>query len=479
VAPGWYVGVAVVAAAVTYLAMFPIRATAARIGFVAAPDERRVHSRPTPYGGGLAMWLAVVAAMGVAWALPAFRPVFSGSTEPLGVVLAGTVILVVGLVDDARDMSAPAKVAGQVLAASVLVLLGVTMFQFKIPLAGFFVLSPSVTPLLTAVWVIVITNAVNLIDGLDGLAAGIVAIASAALTVYGLRLVHLGQLPTDNLGPLVAAVTCGACLGFLPHNVHPAKAFMGDAGALLLGLLMAAATMVVGGRTPDVVSGQTYFFFAPLFIPVFILGVPIADMAFAFVRRTARRQGFQTPDKDHVHHRLLRLGHGHRRTVVILWAWTVALSGFVLFPLFDPSGNAIIPFGAVVLGLLLYTFFHPGLRKAADDIDSPLPVPDDPERVELVQVEARVDQVTTEARADQVSADARAGQVPVDARRADQAPAAAPAVGRPVDAPAPVGAVGPRDDGGAVAEPVPGRWARAGSPAEWPTEPLQRVGDPR
>ncbi len=374
---GWYVLVAVVAAVVTYLGTFPIRAAAARRGFVAAPDERRVHQRPTPYGGGLAMWLAVLAGMGTAWALPAFRPVFSGSSEPLGVVVAGSVILVVGLIDDARDMSAPAKVAGQVLAASVLVLLGVTMFQFKIPLAGFFVLSPAVTPLLTAVWVIVITNAINLIDGLDGLAAGIVAIAAAALTVYGLRLVHLGQLPADNLGPLVAAVTCGACVGFLPHNFHPAKVFMGDAGALLLGLLMAAATMVIGGRTPDVVSGQTYFFFAPLFIPVFILGVPIADMAFAFIRRTARRQGFQTPDKEHVHHRLLRLGHGHRRTVVILWAWTVALSGFVLYPLFRPSGNAIIPFGAIALGLLLYTFFHPGLRRqdTADDIDAPLPVP--------------------------------------------------------------------------------------------------------
>ena len=198
-------------------------------------------------------------------------------------------------------------------------------------------------------WVIVITNAVNLIDGLDGLATGIVAIASGALAVYGLRLVDLGQLPADNLGPLIAVVAFGVCIGFLPHNFHPARAFMGDAGALFLGLLMAAATMVIGGRTPDV-SGQTYFFFAPLFIPLFILGVPIADMAFAFIRRTAKGTGFHTPDKDHVHHRLLRLGHGPRRTVVILWAWTAVLSGFVLYPLFASKANAVIPFGAVVLG---------------------------------------------------------------------------------------------------------------------------------
>jgi UDP-GlcNAc:undecaprenyl-phosphate GlcNAc-1-phosphate transferase len=122
--------------------------------------------------------------------------------------------------------------------------------------------------------------------------------------------------------------------------------------------------MLIGGRTPDV-SGQTYFFFAPLFIPVFILGVPIADMAFAFIRRTAKGTGFHTRDMNHVHHRLLRLGHGPRRTVAILWAWTAVLSAFLLYPLFDKQGNAVIPFGVIVLGLALYTLFHPGLRKNA------------------------------------------------------------------------------------------------------------------
>ena len=364
---GSYVVIGAVAALVSFAACFPARGVARRLGHVAAPDERRVHQRPTPYGGGVAMLLAVFAGLAVASTMAPMGRIFTGSSEPLGVVIAAAVIFGVGLVDDARDMSAPAKVAGEVLAASVLYFFGVTMFQFKIPLAGFVVLSPGLTPLLTALWVIGITNAVNLIDGLDGLAAGIVAIGSGALAVYGLRLVVLGELSAHNIGPLIAVVTCGACLGFLPHNFHEAKVFMGDAGALLLGLLMASATMVVGGRTPPV-SGQTYFFFAPLFIPLFILGVPIADMAFAFVRRTAKGTGFQTPDKDHIHHRLLRLGHGHRRTVVILWAWTVVLSGFVLLPLFGGrAANAVIPFGAVVLGLALYTMFHPGLRRGDDE----------------------------------------------------------------------------------------------------------------
>jgi len=354
--------VAAVAAVGTFLSMFPIRRFAMRAGFVVQPGERRIHARATPYGGGVAMFLAFLLAILVASQLPQLQGLFQGSSEPLGLVLGAGVIFSVGLIDDIRDMSAPAKMAGQVLAAMVLVFLGVTMFQFKVPFVGFFVLSPDVTPLLTALWVIVITNAVNLIDGLDGLATGIVAIASGALAVYGLRLVFLGYLPSDNLGPLIAVVAFGVCVGFLPHNLHPARVFMGDAGALFLGLLMAASTMVIGGRTPDV-SGQTYFFFAPVFIPVFILGVPLADMAFAFVRRTAQGTAFHTPGLDHVHYRLLRLGHGPRRTVAILWAWTAVMSAFLLYPLFDKKGNEVIPFGVIVLGLALYTLFHPGLRK--------------------------------------------------------------------------------------------------------------------
>jgi UDP-GlcNAc:undecaprenyl-phosphate/decaprenyl-phosphate GlcNAc-1-phosphate transferase len=402
---GAYAIVAALAAVGTYVAMFPLRSLAVRIGFVAEPDERRIHTRVTPYGGGVAMFIAFLVAMIVASQLPSLQGIFQGSSEPLGVVLGAGVIFAVGLTDDIRDVSAPAKMAGEVLAAMVLVYLGVTMVQFKIPLVGFLVLSSGSgwTPLLTALWVIVITNAVNLIDGLDGLATGIVAIASGALAIYGLRLVDLGQLPADNLGPLIAVIAFGVCVGFLPHNFHPARAFMGDAGALFLGLLMAAATMEIGGRQPEG-SGQTFFFFAPLFIPLFILGVPIADMAFAFVRRTAKGTGFHTPDKDHVHHRLLRLGHGPRRTVVILWAWTALLSGFVLYPLFVSKANAFIPFGAVVLGLVLYTLFHPGLRKNTppvddDEVDEPpvlVPAPEDgvgawPDRVSSSPPQAAAD----------------------------------------------------------------------------------------
>ena len=435
---GAYLAVAAVAAVGTFVAMFPIRRIAVRTGFVDYPDDRRIHDRVTPNGGGVAMFLAFLLAVLVASQLHQLQGLFVGSSEPLGLVLGAGVIFVVGLIDDVRDMSAPAKMAGQVLAAMVLVFLGVTMFQFKVPFVGFFVLSPDVTPLLTALWVVVITNAVNLIDGLDGLATGIVAIAAGALAVYGLRLEYLGILPSDNLGPLIAVVAFGVCLGFLPHNLHPARAFMGDAGALFLGLLMAASTMLIGGRTPDV-SGQTYFFFAPLFIPVFILGVPIADMAFAFVRRTARGTEFTTPDKGHVHHRLLRLGHGPRRTVAILWAWTAVLSGFLLYPLFDKQGNAVIPFGVIVLGLALYTWFHPGLRKDAADegAQEPAAAP-----------------AADGARPGSGAADA-AGPDAADGARADEGPPA----GEPVGDGTMVRAEDGRGLGGAGAPVAPGSFA--------------------
>ncbi len=237
-------------------------------------------------------------------------------------------------------------------------------------------------PLVTALWVVGMANAVNLIDGLDGLAAGIVAIAAGSLSVYGLRLEHIGDLTSPSLGPLVAAIACGVCVGFLPHNFHPARLFMGDGGALFLGLLMAASTMVIGGRSPIRVSGLTFFRFAPLFIPFFILGVPMLDTAFAIVRRTVRRSSVAERDLGHLHHRLVRLGHGQRRAVLILWGWTAVLSAFALIPVFDNQANAYLPVGVGLLTVALYTLFRPAgataptTATAAEAVEAAdLPVP--------------------------------------------------------------------------------------------------------
>jgi UDP-GlcNAc:undecaprenyl-phosphate GlcNAc-1-phosphate transferase len=158
----------------------------------------------------------------------------------------------------------------------------------------------------------------------------------------------------------------GICLGFLPHNFNPARIFMGDGGALLLGLLMAVSTSVVGGRAdPNTQAfvGQTYFFLAPLFIPLLILGVPILDTLFAIIRRAVKRQGVAAADKGHLHHRLMEMGHGMRRSVLILWGWTALLSAFVLYPVFTGSGVSYIPIGGLMLMLALFTVLHPEIRR--------------------------------------------------------------------------------------------------------------------
>ncbi len=343
-----------------------VRRVAFKVGAVVAPDERRVHERPTATLGGTAMFLSFLAAFAVASRLDSFEQVFTRSSEPLGVVVGASVIFLVGAVDDLRPVSAPAKLAGQVLAGSSLYLLGVTLFFVRVPFGGVWGLSPDIIPMIAVFWVVMMANAINVIDGLDGLAAGIVAIAAGAFYLYSQELLDAGLIASSNGGPLIALVALGCCLGFLPHNFHPARIFMGDSGALFLGLLMAASTMSVGGRVVDQFSGQVFFFFAPMLIPLVVLGVPLFDSAWAAIRRARSGAPVTQADKNHLHHRLMRLGHGHRRSVLILWGWTALLSGVVLYPTVTGDGDGVVPFVVAGLGLLLYTMFHRGIRGAVD-----------------------------------------------------------------------------------------------------------------
>jgi UDP-GlcNAc:undecaprenyl-phosphate GlcNAc-1-phosphate transferase len=362
-----YLFIGVIAALVTFVSTPFVVKLATRMNWVVAPDERRVHKVPTPDVGGIAMFLGFIVALAIAWKMGRFSPVFDNNSEPLGVLLAAIVIFATGLVDDIREISSPAKVTGTVIAGLVLVYFGATMFYFRVPFLDVFVLSNDWIPLITILWLMGMSQAINLIDGLDGLAAGIVAIAAASFFLYSRRLDDLGALAQPNIGPLIAIIALGVCLGFLPHNFNPAKIFMGDSGALFLGLLMAVSTSVVGGRadpnSQTYTPGQTYFFLAPLFIPLFILGVPILDTLFAIIRRAVNRQGVATADKGHLHHRLMNLGHGQRRSVLILWLWTTILSGFVLYPIFTKAQTALIPIGTAAIALSLYTVLHPEVRR--------------------------------------------------------------------------------------------------------------------
>ena len=248
----------------------------------------------------------------------------------------------------------------------VLALAGVSLLWFRLPFTGFIQLSADLSVVVTVLWLLVMANAVNLIDGLDGLAGGIVAIASGTFFIYAVQLGRDGVLFDSNPGALLAILTAGACIDFLPFNMHPAKTFMGDGGALLLGLMLTASTVSVGGRVDQAVSGQVFFFFAPLVIPLLLLGVPLVDMTLAVLRRATRRGvSIASPDKEHLHHRLMRLGHGHRRTVLILWSWTALLCGVVLYSTLTGSGTAALPFAGGALALLLYTIFQPGVGRAA------------------------------------------------------------------------------------------------------------------
>jgi UDP-GlcNAc:undecaprenyl-phosphate/decaprenyl-phosphate GlcNAc-1-phosphate transferase len=329
------------------------------------------------------MYIGFLVSFGVASQMNRFAKVFNDSRwEPIGIVGAATIIMMVGLLDDLHKsnpkvkepegISAPAKVAGLVLAGAVLGVAGVTMWYFRVP--GFLgrqiiILSSDLGPLVMILWLLGMANAINLIDGLDGLAAGIVAIGAGAFFLYS-RYLDNSHFVTPSLGPVVAVIVLGICVGFLPYNVHPARIFMGDSGALLLGGLMAVCTALVGGRVSPSegtsgagAQGQTFFFFAPLLIPLVILGVPLFDVAFAIVRRTTRRQGITGADKGHLHHRLMRLGHGHRRSVFILWLWTAILSGVVLVPIYLKRANGIVIFVILALGLALYTILHPEVRR--------------------------------------------------------------------------------------------------------------------
>ncbi|NBU07065.1 MAG: undecaprenyl/decaprenyl-phosphate alpha-N-acetylglucosaminyl 1-phosphate transferase [Acidimicrobiia bacterium] len=361
-----YLVIGLIAAAATAGSMPFVIRIAKRQGWMATPDERRMHPVPTPDVGGIGMFIGILAGVVAASLLGDFDQLFQDSTEIIGVLVASAIIFGLGILDDIRDVSPPAKVTGIVVAAVALVWFGVTMFQFRLPFLDVFVLSDDWVPLITVLWLLGMTQAINLIDGLDGLAAGIVAIGAGAFFIYSLELTDGNLLPQPNVGPLVAIIAVGVCLGFLPFNFNPARIFMGDSGALLLGLLMAVATSVVGGRAdPDTQSanGQTYFFLAPIFISLLVLAVPILDVLFAIVRRTASGRSFAQADMGHLHHRLIQLGHGPRRAVVILWGWAALLSTVVLFSALYSTGSALIVLVIVGSALSVFTVLHPRIRR--------------------------------------------------------------------------------------------------------------------
>jgi UDP-GlcNAc:undecaprenyl-phosphate GlcNAc-1-phosphate transferase len=310
-----------------------VRRAAVASGAIDRPSDRKVHPKPTPTVGGLAIFMAVLAGWGVSHGMDFFDRMYRVSSEPLGVLVAGGVIMVVGAVDDIRGTTVPVKLSGQILASGLLVLFGVQLLYFWFPGQGILSLGSDLAVPLSILWTIAMMNAVNLIDGLDGLAPGLVAIAAVAFFTY----IHLSpQSPfygpaTGTPAALLSAIAAGGALGFLPWNFHPSRIFMGDSGAMLLGLLLAAATISGVGRSPLPPSGGDLAAFSiPVVIPLLVLAVPFVDVGFAIARRLIRRRPITAPDKEHIHHRLMDFGHSHRQAVLLMYLWSILLSGSAL-----------------------------------------------------------------------------------------------------------------------------------------------------
>lgn len=319
-----YLLCAAVAAITTWLLTPYLQRLAVWVGAVAQVRDRDVHTLPTPYFGGLAMWAGVLMAALVAQHLPNLGNVFSQSSEPTATIVGATLMTVLGTIDDRYDLDALTKLAGQIAIAGVVVLMGVQLSYFTLPNGHLYVLGADQAVPLTVLLIVLLVNAVNFIDGLDGLAAGVVAIAGAATFVYSYHLESsLGEGIAAAPAALVAALLVGACLGFLPHNFSPAKLFMGDAGSMQLGLLLASAMTSITGQIDYTALGKfdRVPLLVPLLLPLAVVAVPFVDLTLAVVRRTREGRSPFSPDKLHLHHRLMEIGHGPRRAVLLMYAW--------------------------------------------------------------------------------------------------------------------------------------------------------------
>jgi len=355
-----------VAAGTTYLLVGPAGALARRVGAAPPTRDRDVHRAPVPRLGGLAMLGGLLAAMLVASFLPKMSLVFEGSSDARALLTAAAAMCLVGAADDIWELSALTKLAGQLLAAGLLVAQGVQLIWLPLPTGGTFSLDPAQGALLTVLLVVATANAVNFIDGLDGLAAGVVGIGAAAVFTYVYALTVAGDLLRLTMPALVTAIICGVCVGFLPHNVHPARVFMGDSGALLLGLLLASGTITLTGRFPAQGELESTFLLAllPLLIPVAVIALPVTDMLLAVLRRTGAGRSPFTPDKHHLHHRLLDVGHSHRRAVLIMWAWAALIGfGVVLAGRYNGWTTWLV-LVVTLVGVLLITMRPPSLSSA-------------------------------------------------------------------------------------------------------------------
>lgn len=371
-----FVALALVAAIVTFAGSIAVWKLSLKYRLYPKIRERDVHTRPTPRLGGIAMFVGILAAVGAAaWVstlgIDRFANVaiiFQDRWQVLAILAAAALIVGMGVADDIWDLDWMTKLAGQFLAAGLIAWQGVSIVSLPIglgPDGGLIVGSSWMSAVITVFTIVLVMNAINFIDGLDGLVAGVALISSGVFYLYSYLLVQQTS-PTNyfNLASLLAVLVVGACIGFLPLNWHPAKLFMGDAGALLIGLLMATSAIAVTGQIdPGTISTQGELLFPafiPIIIPFAVLIIPLLDFGLAVIRRLRAGKSPFAADRKHLHHRLLDMGHTHLNAVLIFYGWTAVASlgcllAFVLPVYFrvDPMwAVAFIGVGFVVLAVI-------------------------------------------------------------------------------------------------------------------------------
>jgi UDP-GlcNAc:undecaprenyl-phosphate GlcNAc-1-phosphate transferase len=355
----FYILVAGISGSVTLGMSFAIWKLSHRYRLYPKIRDRDVHTRPTPRLGGIAMFLGVLVAFGIGSLLPPFDLVFSQPGPVLAVLGAALMILLLGVADDIWELDWVTKLAGQFIAAGLLAWQGVQLVAIPVP-GSLVLLSPYMSLAISALAIVLVMNAINFFDGLDGLVAGVAIIASGVFFVYSYLISYgpTGQSDYFNLAQFITAALIGACAGFLPLNwrrddARPARLFMGDGGSHLVGLLMAASTLAVTGQIdPEAGGSQLLPAFIPVLLPIAILIVPLLDFGFAVLRRIRAGKSPFSADRKHLHHRLVDMGHSTVHAVLIIYAWTAVASIGCLLTLFTPWWVAVI---VTTVGLLICT----------------------------------------------------------------------------------------------------------------------------
>lgn len=328
--------------------------------------QRDMHRRPIPKLGGVAMAAAVLVGLAVGGTVPFLQGIYADDDAMVGLLVAVAAVLVVGIADDLWDLRWWVKMAGQVCAGLAVALGGIRIEAM--PVGWIPVGSEAMQIALTVFAVVLTMNALNFVDGLDGLAAGVALIGGSAFFVYSYLLTRtINQFDYANLATLLMALLVGACLGFLPFNRFPARIFMGEVGAMLLGLLMAAAAVAV---TADVKALDGMRFrnvpaYMPILLPIAVLALPLLDLALAVVRRTARGASPFSADRGHLHHKLVDGGYTHAQAVWLLWLWAFLVAWGAVSLNFVDDMIVLPVLGLALLGAGYLTLRTPVRRRRA------------------------------------------------------------------------------------------------------------------